>query len=265
MRKHSLRLLLAGALFLAAPAAAAASPADPHADVLDMRGTPAAADDRGFNIFFDAGAWHGYSLPAAGDAGSGFSGPFAHSIGMGRWAGRRVARVVLKEAGSGDAIALRETASHAAPGYLQRQFEGGGLSLRQTLFFADARRALVRIELQSAADRTLDIALEGDAMLAEGDRIAPQSGMLVQTFAKSREALRTRLTGDAGQLRITQDAGGYRFASAAPLRLRAGQPLTLVLEQALLPDAGVALADVDANAAWTANRARWDEIGRAHV
>ena len=263
------RLLLAIALALAGPAASAAQPADPYADVLDMRGTPAKADDRGFNILFDAGAWHGYSLPAEGDMGSGFSGPFVHSVGAGRWAGRRVARVVLQEVGSGDAIALREVASHAAPGYLQRHFEGAGVTLRQTLFFADAQRALVRIELASATARTLDIVLESDAMLAEGDRIVLQADALARTFVKSREVLRTRLIGDAHNLQATQDARGHRFASAAPLHVQAGQPLVLVLEQALLPDADAATADVDADAAWTANRARWDgylhAVAAAHV
>lgn len=263
-----LRLLLAGVLALAGPAASAAQPADPYADVLDLRGTPAKADDRGFNILFDAGAWHGYSLPAAGDAGSGFSGPFVHSVGAGRWAGRRVARVVLREAG-GDAIALRDVASHAGPGYLQRRFEGSGLVLRQTLFFADARRALVRIELASDAECALDVAVESDAMLAEGDRVAPQSDALVQTFANSREMLRTRLTGAAGKLRAAPDARGQRFVSIAPLRLQAGRPLVLVLEQALLPDADATLADIDADAAWAASRARWDgylqAIAGAHV
>ncbi|QNN45311.1 glycoside hydrolase [Thermomonas brevis] len=264
-----LRLLLAGALVLAGPFASAAQPVDPYADVLDLRGTPAKAGDRGFNIFFDAGAWHGYSLPAVGDAGSGFSGPFVHSVGPGRWAGRRFARVVLKDAGGGDAIMLREVASRAAPGYLERRFEGDGLALRQTLFFADARRALVRIELVADAARTLAVAVEGEPILADGDRLAPDSGAWVQTFADSRERLRTRLQGDAGDLRATRDARGYRFAADAPLRLQAGQPLTLVLEQALLPAAQAAPADVDADAAWQANRARWDgylrAVASAHV
>ena len=54
-----LRLLLAAMLAFASHAAAASSHADPYADVLDLHGTPANAADRSFNVFFDAGAWHG--------------------------------------------------------------------------------------------------------------------------------------------------------------------------------------------------------------
>ena len=46
-----------------------------YRDLLNFHGTPRTATERSFNIFFDAGAWQGYSLPAAGDDGTGFSGP----------------------------------------------------------------------------------------------------------------------------------------------------------------------------------------------
>lgn len=265
-----LRLLLAATLAFASHAAAASSHADPHADVLDLHGTPADAGDRGFNVFFDAGAWHGYSLPAAADAGSGFSGPFVHSLGAGRWVGKRMANVTLKDAASGSPVALREVASHSLPGCLERRFEGDGVRLRQVLYFADARRALVRIELDAPTARRLDVAVEGESMPAPGDAVALRDDGLVQTFAGSSETLLIRLRTDAGGMRPQQDRQGYRFTSTAPLRLQPGRPLTLVLEQYLSPEAGVAVAPVaDEPALWRRNRARWDgylqAIAAAHV
>ncbi len=255
-----LRLLLAATLAFASHAVAAPAPAD----VLDLHGTPANAEDRSFNIFFDAGAWHGYSLPAAADAGSGFSGPFVHSLGAGRWVGKRMANVTLKDAASGTPVALREVASHAWPGYLERRFEGDGVRLRQVLYFADARRALVRIELDATTARTLDIAVEAEPMLAPGDALALRDDVLVQTFAGSDEALLTRLQMDAGRMPPQQDRQGHRFASAAPLRLQPGQPSTLVLEQYLSPETGTAVPPVaDEPARWRDNRARWDGYLRA--
>ena len=80
---------VAAALFASAASWAAAAPAsvddEKYLDILDMRGAPKTAADRSFNIFFDNGAWHGYSLPPASDGGTGFSGPFVHSLGEGKW------------------------------------------------------------------------------------------------------------------------------------------------------------------------------------
>ena len=262
-----LRLLLATLPLFAVHGVLAAVPpcADgDHADVLDLHGTPAHADDRGFNVFFDAGAWHGYSLPAMGDAGSGFSGPFVHSLGAGRWIGRRTAEVALKDAGSGRPIALREVASHAWPGYLERCFEGDGVRLRQVLYFADARRALVRIELDSPAARTLDVAVEGGPMPAPGDAVALRDDVVVQSFAGSGDTLLTRLHVAGGEVRPRQERQGYRFASVAPLRLPPGQPLTLVLEQILSPEADATVPRLaDEPARWRHNRARWEGYLRA--
>ena len=255
---HLRRLLaVAFALVLAMPASASTTTIDANADVLDMHGTPAAANDRSFNILFDAGAWHGYSLPRAGEVASGFSGPFVHSLGEGRWAGRRLAQVTLRPTGNTAAIVLREVESHAGPGYLQRRFEGEGVRLRQTLFFADAQRALVRIELESATPRALDVTVESETLPAQGDRLTLQSGAVMQTFAGSSEVLVTRLQQDVVQMLPRQDRQRVVFASSAPLELQGGQPVTLVLEQQLLP-APAQVSPVDVEVAWARNRGRWN-------
>jgi putative isomerase len=100
-----------------------------YLDVLDLHGLPKTATDRSFNIFFDAGSWHGYSLPLANDASTGFSGPFVHSVADGQWAGVRFAQLVLQDVTSHQAINLVPIESHAAPGYLFRRFSAQLCSL----------------------------------------------------------------------------------------------------------------------------------------
>ena len=98
-------LILAAAMAMASGAHAASTdqPVAQYQDLLDFHGTPRTAADRSFNIFFDMGAWQGYSLPRVGDAGTGFSGPFVHSLGTGQWAGVRFAALALRDVdGRGD-------------------------------------------------------------------------------------------------------------------------------------------------------------------
>ena len=174
---------VAAALFASAASWAAAAPAsvddEKYLDILDMRGAPKTAADRSFNIFFDNGAWHGYSLPPASDGGTGFSGPFVHSLGEGKWVGARFAQMTLRDSVSRKGIALAPSESRAAPGYLVRRYSSADLQASQTLFFVDSWHTLVRIELTSATARDLDLDIEGQLMPSrtakldkEGDAIA---------------------------------------------------------------------------------------------
>ncbi|HEX7340805.1 MAG TPA: hypothetical protein VF269_00875, partial [Rhodanobacteraceae bacterium] len=52
----------------ARPACAAPAATGAYLDLLNMHASPASSTDRRFNIFFDEGSWHGYSLPPKGDA-----------------------------------------------------------------------------------------------------------------------------------------------------------------------------------------------------
>lgn len=250
-----LALMLVGA---DAHAATTADPeATPYVDVLDMHGAPKDPGDRSFNIFFDAGAWHGYSLPPAGDAATGFSGPFVHSLAGGQWAGARFAGLVLREAGKGEALALAPVDAHAGPGYLVRDYAAPGLAVRQTLFFADSWRAVVRIEITSTTTREAVLAVEGRTLPVQGSRLAVEGDSVVQTFAASRSRLVTRLhaDGDAGRAAIAGD--GYRIGLVTPLQLAAGRTVTVFVDQALRDDAYAPASAADDAAAWIRNRERW--------
>ena len=255
MRSLIQPLLLATAMTVAF-AAQASRPATPYQDLFDYRGTPRTATDRGFNIFFDMGAWQGYSLPRAGDAGTGFSGPFVHSLGPGEWAGVRFAALDLRDSRGG--IVLREVASHAVPGALERAFSSGDLSVRQTLFFADSMHALVRIELSAGKARDIALAINGSAEPLPGSRLTSDGNAVTQDFANSPSTLTTQLHADGLVADHASVSGhGYRIALDKPLHLEAGQPVTLYVVQTLRYDAHAQPPAIDYAHAWDANRARW--------
>jgi putative isomerase len=241
-------------------AGAEVHPADArYADVLDLHGAPKSPADRSFNIFFDAGAWHGYSLPPADDAGTGFSGPFVHSLGEGQWVGARFAQLALQDAQTHRPVVLSPVQGHAMPGYLVRDFSAPGLTVRQTLFFADSWHALVRIELVSTTARDIVLAVEGRAMPGRQAELAREGDALVQTFAHSNSQLSTQVhaDGDAPH-RITLSGAGYRIALDRPLHLKPQRAAVVFVDQSLVYDVHVDKPSVvDYATAWAQNRARW--------
>jgi putative isomerase len=248
-----------------------------YADLLDMHGSPRTPTDRSFNIFFDDGAWQGYSLPPADDPSTGFTGPFVHSLGDGRWVGLRFAELTLHDAARGGAIVPAPTGSHAEPGYLQREFSAPGLTVRETLFFADSAHALVRIELRSTTARNLHVAAEGSVMPGQAGALAVEGDAVTQTFADSHSRLITRLHAEdtvdaegaadadgAAAADIGLSAAGYRIAPALPLHLAPGRTSTLFLEQTLVYDTrSERPARLDDSTAWARTRARWAGYLRA--
>jgi putative isomerase len=229
-------------------------------DVLDMHGMPASATDRSFNIFFDAGAWHGYSLPPANDSATGFIGPFVHSLGDGQWVGRRFAQLVLQNATNHQRIALAPAQSHAGPGYLVRRFHSPSVSVNQIFFFADASHAVVRIELTATQALDVELGIEGQVMPAQASGLARHDASLLQTFAHSPSTLVTTVHagGDAGAGQITLSGANYRIDLDRPLHLLPNQTAVVYVEQALIyaPHMDTPVA-VDGAAAWSQNRARW--------
>lgn len=254
-----LAMALHGASACADSAAPPANAGTRYVDVLDMHGEPRTATDRSFNIFFDAGAWHGYSLPPAGDTGSGFVGPFVHSLADGQWVGVRFAQLALQDAGNGRSITLTPLAAHAMPGYLLRSFSAADLSVRETLFFADSWHALVRIELTATKTQQVHLSVSGRVMPQQQGGVVSLGDTVVQTFAHSNSRLITRVhaPGMSGN-RVTLDDADYRMALNQPLVLPANQTTTIFVEQTLLYDARVDQpAAVNDATAWAHNRARW--------
>jgi putative isomerase len=248
----------AGGATHAQPATTASSAS--FLDVLDMHGMPQSPTDRSFNIFFDAGAWHGYSLPPASDSATGFIGPFVHSLGDGQWVGRRFAQLVLQNAEDHQRIALAPAESHAAPGYLVRRFYSPSVSVNQIFFFADASHALVRIELTATRTLDVDLGIEGQVMPGQAGGLARRDASLVQTFAHSPSTLITTVhaAGEIGTDPITLSGADYRIDLKRPLHLVPNQTTVVYVDQALIydPHRDTPVA-VDGAAAWSRNRARW--------
>lgn len=230
-----------------------------YVDLLDMHGAPRTPTDRSFNIFFDAGAWHGYSLPPTGDQETGFSGPFVHSLSEGQWVGARFAALELRDVASQQGMSLVPAESHAAPGYLVRVFSGPDLTVRQTLFFADSWHALVRVELIAAKAQDVNLSVLGRAMSADNAGLDRNGDTVTQTFAHSNSTLSTRLHMDwVTAQHVTLSGANYRIGLKQPLHLKPHQTATVFVEQTLIHDTRAETTPpVDYAIAWTRNRERW--------
>ncbi|WP_158628732.1 MGH1-like glycoside hydrolase domain-containing protein [Dyella choica] len=253
-------IVVAGLLLTCAVGKAQATEPDArYLDVLDMHGMPASPADRSFNIFFDAGAWYGYSLPPAGDDGSGFVGPFVHSLGDGRWVGKHFARLALRDAASHRDIPLAPTESHAAPGYLVRRFVSSDLSVSQILFFANSWHALVRVELKASRTLDIDLGLVGQAMPDEASHLATHDGDVLQSFARSPSVLSTSLHADTANAgHVTLSGADYRIDLSRPLHLVPGQTAIVYVDQMLAYDPQTDKPQAVSEAeAWAHNRERW--------
>jgi len=244
---------------LAEPAGQRADTAANYIDVLDLHGAPKTPADRSFNIFFDAGSWHGYSLPLADDTAPGFSGPFVHSLGEGQWVGARFAQLTLRDATSKQNIDLSPVESHAAPGYLVRRFSGLGLTVRETLFFADSWHALVRIELTATTSQDVDLSVAGRVMPQQQKGLVKDGDTVTQTFAHSNSKLTTQLHADGVAAdQVTLSGADYRIELNQPLHLKPNQAATVWVEQTLVYDVHADKpTSLNLATAWAQNRARW--------
>lgn len=234
--------------------------ADGYADVLDMHGTPASAGDRSFNIFFDEGAWQGYSLPPADDGETGFTGPFVHSLGGGQWVGNRFAQLSLRDAGGRGPVVLHKASGYSAPGYLVRNFVAPGLTVSQTLFFANSWSALVRIDLTSDTNRSVEVGVTGTTLRAQGSGLTARGDMVVHALHDSPSELVTRLQASANAAKATASGDAYRIVLGQSLHLAPHKTATFYVEQTLLQDARTASPiPVDFATAWASNRERWSK------
>lgn len=255
----AMALALCGGALHAAPVVAPDSDAARYLDVLDFHGAPSGPSDRSFNIFFDAGSWHGYSLPPVGDATSGFTGPFVHSLAGGQWTGARFAQLVLTDTASHQVLSLTPNESHSGPGYLMRSYTSPGLTVRQTLFFADSWRAVVLTEITSSEPREIALSIEGNTFSVQGARLEASQGGVVQRFAKSNSMLVTHLSAGADvTCHAMADAGHYRIDLDRSLHLTPGHTETVNIDQVLAYDSRVDEAPaIDDNDAWIKDRERW--------
>ncbi|MFJ4876844.1 MGH1-like glycoside hydrolase domain-containing protein [Streptomyces sp. NPDC088745] len=259
-RTPALAVALACGTLLAGAVAAPAAPAPPAAagspgpvagygDVLDRRGSPAAArpdesdgHNNSVNVFADRGAWHAYALPEAGDTAAygGFTGPLYIAQEYPWWLSRAFSRLRLTESGQPlDLAAGGAPRFTSQPGRLLQSYDlGGGLRLEMELRFSSRRTALVRAEIRNTGrqTRTLGAGWTGSllrpraAPMKDAPRLrATRHGVGVD-FAKVRETWEYLTDGTERfevvhrePVRTTVDGDAYRTEAVSPVVLRPGR------------------------------------------
>ncbi|MGW1842334.1 MGH1-like glycoside hydrolase domain-containing protein [Streptomyces sp. NPDC001966] len=243
-------LLAAGALAVPQTAAAHGHPEPPpaYADVLDLHGTPTAAepgddeDNNPVTVFADRGSWHAYALPEAGDedAYGGFSGPLYIAQEYPWWLSKSFSRIRLTENGRPlDLAGGGAPRSTSLPGRLLQSYDlGRGLHLTLELRFATGRTALIRAEVRNTgpAPRTLGADWTG-SLLRPADKPMRDAPSLTATgsgvgvdFAKVREMWDYLTDGTErfevthkDRVRTTVDGDSYRTEAAKPVTLAPGR------------------------------------------
>lgn len=228
--------------------AAAGAAASPCADSqLDRQGSPQAMQDfdaagnQRFNPLFDAGAWHGFLLPADAADDVGFTGPLVVAEEYAVFLAQGLDRLELSDA-SGQRIALAsgETLRCAAPGRLQLRYRLPALELDLELRFIGPRSAAVRTRLRNSGTQHLQLTPRWHGALLP--RFSSRSG---ETVAARYPRWQPRWSSDASSLHLAlegvDDAQALRFGSGAGYRIQRSEPAETVID---------GLAYVSTGAAW---------------
>ncbi|WP_371656505.1 MULTISPECIES: MGH1-like glycoside hydrolase domain-containing protein [unclassified Streptomyces] len=227
---------------------------DDYDDVLDLRGTPAAAlpggetDTNPVNVFADQGAWHAYALPAA-DAPrgyGGFTGPLYIAQEYPWWLSTSFSRIRLSEDGRTLDLAGGGTPRFTSrPGALVQAYDlGGGLRLTLELRYATHRTALVRAAVRNTgpaprtlgADWTGSLLRPAQAPMRQAPSLAVAPGGVAVDFAKVRAADDFLTDGterfevrhkDPVRTTLTGEGDSYRTELAASFTLGPGAERSL--------------------------------------
>lgn len=255
-----LQALITALTLCAAPAKAQASSVCGHmpVDLLDFHAKPKSENDRSWQVHFDSGAWHGFSLPPARTSATGFVGPFSLYPQNGRWLGSMFAQLRLVDAATGNEVGLSETdgGGHSCPGWLARTAQARGLSVRQTLFTPTDSRSLVRIVLRSTRARSLRLEVVGQSAFAGTAQALGNAATVL--FAGGKGRVITRLPGIPATA-TADPQGRHTIATKAPLRLKANVPMVIFVEVDYLDSQQLpgSTGSVKHEAQWAATQNRW--------
>ncbi len=139
---------------------------------LDRTGSPQAMQlldrygNQAFNPLLDAGAWHGFLLPAADAQQGGFSGPYLIAEEYGVYLAEQLDRLQIWQDGVLLDYANASRSAEALAGALKLQYQWPQLQLTLTLRFINGRQALIRTELQNrtAAAAQLQLRWQGQLL-----------------------------------------------------------------------------------------------------
>ncbi|MPV49619.1 alpha-glucosidase [Pseudactinotalea sp. HY160] len=147
--------------------------ASQYRDVLDRTGSPLAfrefdgVGNQRFNPLLDAGAWHGFTLPAEPSEYGGFTGPMVIAEEYSVFFAHELDRLTISA--DGDPVDLSSATSQeifAIPGALVQSYDFEGFGLELELRFADDRTALVRTRLvnHTASTQALELTWTGELL-----------------------------------------------------------------------------------------------------
>lgn len=223
------------ALFAAGQAHSASAAARCAESQIDRRGSPQALQDfdaagnQRFNPLFDAGAWHGFLLPADGTDDGGFTGPLVVAEEYAVFLAQRLEHLELSDAnGVRIDLAAGDVQRCAAPGRLRLNYRLPALELDLELRFIGPRSAAVRTRLHNRGTRPL--------------ALTPRwSGALLTTFsARTGETVQARYpqwqprwsNDDHGltlALQGVDDAAALRFGRGASYRITRSEAAQTVI------------------------------------
>src|SRR5579872_7060672 len=216
--------------------ACAASPPEEFADVLNIRDPGAAGSGPLAHAFFDQGAWQGYALRGLPERGFGFKGPYFPADA--RRGAEVFAALQITDRSSGQRLDSASLAIHssALPGRLVQSAAVDGVEIRETLIFVDSKSVLLRIQLRSATQRHLALAVLGGEA-SEDASYSVRNAEMVETFRTSPIVVRTALLGVRSVASTSTDAKSYRLELNEDLELAAGEEASLFVIQTCQLDA----------------------------
>jgi len=136
-------------------------------NLINRFGTPSAHKDydsyqnQRFNPFFDAGAWHGFLLPADKKSYAAFTGPIIIAQEYSLFIAESLEKLSIVNLKDGklfdynDAVVTR----HAQPGALIQSYQFQQLSLQLTLRFINDRSALIETKITNHTNKNLTLKL----------------------------------------------------------------------------------------------------------
>ena len=154
-----------------AVAGAAPATALSLASQLDRSGSPSAMQlldrygNQAFNPLLDAGAWHGFLLPAADASQGGFSGPYLIAEEYGVYLAEQLDQLLLWQNNQPLDYAKAQRKATALAGALVLQYQWPQLELRLTLRFINGRQALIETELKNLTDQRQQLQLRWQGQL----------------------------------------------------------------------------------------------------
>jgi len=203
---------------------------------IDRRGSPRAMQDfdaagnQRYNPLFDAGAWHGFLLPADPSDAGGFTGPLVVAEEYAVFLAQGFERLELSDAqGRRIDLASGETLRCAVPGRLQLRYRLPALELDLELRFIGPRSAAVRTQLRNLGAQALQLTPRWRGAMLE--RFSARSG---ETVAARYPQWQPRWSGDASGVQLALagvgDAEAMRFGTGAGYHIQRSEPAETAID-----------------------------------